>query len=42
MKIKITSGVKRFQEEPEFGNWLDKLYPVITSMAICQPGQSVD
>ena len=42
MKIKITSGVKRFQEEPQFGNRLDNFYPVITSMAICQPKQSVE
>lgn len=42
MKIKTASGIKRFQEEKEFGAWFGKLLPVISSMDNCQPGQSIE
>ena len=42
MKIKTASGIKRSQEEKEFGTWFGKLLPVISSMDNCQPGQSIE
>ena len=41
LKIKTASGIKRFQEEKEFGKWFGKLFPVITSMTSCQREQAI-
>ena len=37
MKVKTSSGIKRFQENKELGNWFSKLLPVISSMDNYQP-----
>eukprot|EP00794_Sanderia_malayensis_P021050 gene21050-23105_t len=42
LKVKTASGIKRFQEDKEFGRWFSKLYPVITSMVNCQPQQAIE
>ena len=42
MKVKTPSGIKRFQEDKELGNWFGKLLPVISSMDNCQPQQSIE
>ena len=41
MTLKTASGIKRFQEDKELGNWFGKLLPVISSMDNCQPRQSI-
>ena len=42
MKVKTSSGIRRFQEDKEFGNWFAKLLPVISSMDNCQPQQAIE
>ena len=42
MKVKTASGIKRFQEDKELGNWFGKLLPLISSMENCQPQQSIE
>lgn len=42
IKVKTASGIKRFQEEKELGNWFGKLLPLISSMDNCQPQQSIE
>ena len=42
LKIKTSSGIKRFQEEKEFGTWFQKLFPIVSSMDSCQPEQSIE
>ena len=41
LTIKTASGIKRFQEEKEFGPWFQKLYKVVCTMGNCQPEQSI-
>ena len=42
MKVKTSSGIRRFQEDKELGNWFAKLLPVISSMDSCQPQQAIE
>ena len=42
MKIKIKSGIQRFQEEKNYGIWSGKLMPFLSSMHSCQPQQAVE
>ena len=42
MKVKTSSGIRRFQEDKELGNWFAKLLPVISSMKNCQPQQAIE
>ena len=42
MKVKTASGIKRFQEDKELGNWFGKLLPLISSMENCQPQHSIE
>ena len=42
MKVKTSSGIKRFQEEKDLGNWFGKLLPIISSMDNCQPEQALE
>ena len=42
LTIKTASGIKRFQEEKEFGPWFEKLYQVVCTMANSQPEQSIE
>ena len=42
LKIKTSSGIKRFQEEKEYGQWFTKLYGVVKSFENCQPEQSIE
>ena len=32
MKVKTSSGIKRFQEDKKLGSWFGKLLPIISSM----------
>ena len=36
MKVKVSSDIKRFQEDKELGSWFRKLLPIISSMDNCQ------
>ena len=42
LTIKTASGIKRFQEEKEFGPWFQKLYEVVCTMDNYQPEQSIE
>ena len=42
LTIKTASGIKRFQEEKEFGPWFQKLYKVVCTMDNCQSEQSIE
>ena len=42
MKVKISSGIRRFQEDKELGNWFAKLLLVISSMDNCLPQQAIE
>ena len=42
MTIKTASGIKKFQEEKEFGSWFQKLYELVCTMDNCQPEQSIE
>ena len=42
MKVKTSSGIRRFPEDKELGNWFAKLLPVISSMGNCQPQQAIE
>ena len=42
MKVKTSSGIKRFQEDKELGSWFGKLLPNISSMDNCQPKQAIE
>ena len=36
------SGIKRFQEDKEWGSWFGKLLPIISSMDNCQPKKAIE
>ena len=36
MKVKVSSDIKRFQEDKELASWFPKLLPIISSMDNCQ------
>ena len=42
LKVKTTSGIKRFQDEKEYGSWFQKLLPIISSTDSCQPEQAIE
>jgi len=42
MKVKTSSGIRRFQEDKELGTWFGKLLPIISSMDNCQPQQAIE
>ena len=42
LTIKTLSGIKRFQEEKEFGLWFQKLYEVVCIIDNCQSEQSIE
>ena len=42
MKVKASSGIKRFQEDKELRSWFGKLLPVISLMDNCQPQQAIE
>ena len=44
LTIKTESGIKRFQDEKQYGTWFKQLLQLMESRAsyICQPGQAVE
>ena len=42
MKIKIKSGIQRFQKEKKYGIWFGELIPFVSSMHSWQPQQEIE
>ena len=42
LTIKTSTGIKRFQEERELGEWFKQLFPVVRTRNSCQPGHAVE
>ena len=42
LKIKTASGIKRFQEDKDFGMWFPHLLAVVQLMDNCQPEQAIE
>lgn len=42
LKVKTASGIKRFQENKDFSNWIPQLLAVVQSMDSCQPEQAIE
>ena len=41
LKIKTSSGIKRFQESKDYGEWFSKLMQYVVTMDSCQRGQAI-
>ena len=42
LTIKTSTGIKRFQEERELGEWFNQLFPVVRTRDSCQPEHAVE
>ena len=42
LKIRTSSGIKRFQESKDYGEWFNKLMRYVVTMGSCQRGQSIE
>ena len=42
MTIKTATGIERFQEEQELGEWFNQLFPIIRTRDSCQPEHAVE
>ena len=42
LKIKTSSGIKRFQESKDYGEWFSKLMQHVVTMGSCQRGQAIE
>ena len=42
MKVKAPSGIKYFLQDNEIGSWFGKLFPILSSMDICQHQQAIE
>ena len=42
LKIKTSSGIKRFQESKDYGEWFSKLMQYVVTMDSCQRGQEIE
>ena len=42
LTIKTASGIKRFQDEKQYGTWFNWLLQLMKRRASCQPGQAVE
>ena len=42
LKIKTNSGIKRFQESKDYGEWFSKLMQHVVTMGSCQRGQAIE
>ena len=42
LTCKSVSGIKRFQEDKDYGKWFNQLLPYIKSRESCQPEQAVE
>ena len=42
LTVKIASGMKRFQDEKEYGKWFDVLFPLMKTRLSCQPDQAIE
>ena len=41
-KTKTTSGIKRFQESKDYGQWFNKLMQYISTIVSCQREQAIE
>ena len=42
LKIRTSSGIKRFQESKDSGEWFNELMRYVVTMNSCQRGQSIE
>lgn len=42
MTIKTASGIKRFQDDKNLGNWFNQLFPLVKSRESAQPEQAIE
>ena len=42
LKIKTSSGIKRFQESKDYGEWSSELMQYVVTMGSCQRGQAIE
>ena len=42
MTVKTASGIKKFQNQKELGQWFNRLLKLMKSRATCQPGQAIE
>ena len=42
MTVKTASGIKRFQDQKELGQWFNRLLQLMKSRASCQPRQAIE
>ena len=42
LTLKTASGIKRFQDEKEYGKWFDTLLPSMKTRVSCQPEQAIE
>ena len=42
LKTKTTSGIKRFQESKDYGQWFNKLMQYISTIVSCQREQAIE
>ena len=42
LTVKTASGIKRFQDEKEYGKWFDVLLPLMKTRLLCQPDQAIE
>ena len=42
LKIKTSSGIKRFQESKDYGEWFSKLMQYVVTIDSCQRGQAIE
>ena len=42
LTIKTSTGIKRFQDENELGQWFDQLYPIVKTRDLCNPESGVE
>ena len=40
--MKTGSGIKRFQEDKEYGKWFNQLLPLVQTRASCQLEQAIE
>ena len=42
MTVNTASGIKRFQDQKELGQWFNRLFQLMKPRASCQPGQAIE
>ena len=42
LTVRTASGIKRFQDEKQFGKWFDQLLQLMKSRASCRPCEAIE